>query len=910
MSKHPLIKLYFDLYGALPDTDAQALVVVDLPSYAAARQAIEALKAGERPAPLTIVVHSRHFMGGFHDLRLLEPWVEITSIAPRDEIARQFRVQLPGDLTDANLIAVGVRSPKDLLAAAGSQGIHDLTSLEDALLAKALGTRVFCLGSFADLQDWFAQFVDFAYLEAAAQSAWAVEPVRSLAEERIREILQRSDRTDLLFLVSSLLNKAAGGEAAAYLEQLAVRSWLRNYSRLARRAVINNLPELGRWQDVLDEASILDALLPWCEKLYKQPDHPLYKHVDEVLAMLLEQGDLIEEEEPSRFMRQTSGRFAAEYDAVQERFGKLLMTAVKSGITDERRATFSSYFTQLNAHFTPFYQKTGQQPERALWIDALIEFSDMIHHLREAAPAHWADWLAIYELLIRARGLNATLRQMLPRPYHEHLLDLAARFSTLDERLNGAFADWLFKVYPSLVDSTAERPPLVMNAARLTLNSVASGARTILLVLDALDWELWQHLRAVLGNEGFGVQGYEAGLAIVPSITEFSRRAAFAGLSPRNLAGFVDDIYGIDISPQEEAKTLARALGHLKRVSELKPLPANRRIQYLEGELVYANGSDKDFRQALGLNAKCYALVFTEIDSFIHDSKLEEAKLRATIHQWLTDLIKEVTLGIRQNRVLCEEPNLKIVVASDHGFLDISEQSQVVLDPSLRAFLDLERHGRLAIVRTRSKEGAEGVAPILQSAKQFFELHALEWHAIWRDQSAVMGLAESSPSEGEVIAWLVPRLFHYVTRGKGNYVHGGLSMYEMIVPLAVLARGEAGVEAPVVTLTGLLASEEESTLSIAILNKNNRPLQNLVMHIPELGIANLRAGDAGPDEVKKLDVPVTPPKSGDLSVQVILEGEIGGVHHRFEEMRILGVQPGRKERMRLSTRRTFDGEEW
>src|SRR5690606_8666174 len=121
----------------------------------------------------------------------------------------------------------------------------------------------------------------------------------------------------------------------------------------------------------------------------------------------------------------------------------------------------------------------------------------------------------------------------------------------------------------------------------------------------------------------------------------------------------------------------------------------------------------------------------------------------------------------------------------------------------------------------------------------------------------------------------------------------------MIVPLAVLARGEAGVEAPVVTLTGLLASEEESTLSIAILNKNNRPLQNLVMHIPELGIANLRAGDAGPDEVKKLDVPVTPPKSGDLSVQVILEGEIGGVHHRFEEMRILGVQPGRKERMRL-----------
>jgi hypothetical protein len=135
-------------------------------------------------------------------------------------------------------------------------------------------------------------------------------------------------------------------------------------------------------------------------------------------------------------------------------------------------------------------------------------------------------------------------------------------------------------------------------------------------------------------------------------------------------------------------------------------------------------------------------------------------------------------------------------------------------------------------------------------------------------------------------------------------------MYETIVPIAVLARGELEIEAPVVILTGRLVSEEEGVLSIAILNKNDRPLQDLVIEIPELGLRGLRARDIGPGDVERLDVSVIPPASGDVPVQVVLDGEIGGMRKRFEEMRVLTVQPGRRERMRLSTRRTFEDEDW
>ena len=379
-------------------------------------------------------------------------------------------------------------------------------------------------------------------------------------------------------------------------------------------------------------------------------------------------------------------------------------------------------------------------------------------------------------------------------------------------------------------------------------------------------------------------------------------------MPPRSLSNFVDDIYGTDIPPREEAQTLARALGYLGRVDELKTLPINKRIQYLESELVYVNGGENDFRQALGLDARCYAFVYTEIDSHIHVSKLDESKLKASAAQWLSDLTGEIAQGIQQDSSLRDEVNLKVVVTSDHGFVGVSEQSQIKFDSSLRGFLDLERHGRLAIVRTK---GEQDTTLALQAVKDFYNEHSTAWHVIWREQGEQFGLPESSSSEGEVIAWLMPRLLQYVRRGRGNYVHGGLSMYEAIVPVAVLAKGALEIEAPVVTLTGRLASEEEGMLSIAIFNKNDLPLQDVMVDIPELRLRGLQVGDIGPHDVSSLVVSIIPPRSGDIPVEVILDGEIGGVRRRFKETRILSVQPGRRERMRLSTRRTFDDEdEW
>ena len=906
---HPvLIRLYFDQYAGLKDVGDEAIVVTDVQSYAAARQAIEKVKAGEKPAPLTIIVRSRHFFMGFHDLILLGNLVQSTPIAPLEAIASAFHIQAPSNLTNQDLIALGVKSPADLLAVAGPQGIRNRTSLDDALLTKAFDSQVFQIGGESDFENWFTNLVAFLYSKGiAGKAGWDVEYIRHLAQERIRTLLERFGKMSLLSFVIDMLQRSAGGAAQACLNQLAVRHWLSSYSKLARKAVIDNMTDqVGQWQNVKGEAVVLDALTPWCEALYRQIDNPLLERLNQVLTLLLDEDGLIEGKDPGRYIQRTSGRFVAEYNAAQTRLGRLLLEQYNVGAVKEQRATFSACSTQLNSHFKPLFERTGDAVEEASWFDPLLELSDVMSHLGEAAPSRWADWFATYELLIKAKHLKREVRDTMPSAYAGQMGDLGASFSTLDERLNSEFADWLLGEYPKLVTSTIDQPPLVMNAARLALDSVAKGDKVILLVLDGLDWELWRYLRGALGRKGFAVQGNDAGLAMLPTITEFSRRAIFGGMPPRSLASFVDDIYGTDIPPREEARILARALGYLGRVDQLKALPTNKRVLYLKDELAYVNGGERDFRQALKLDAKCYAFVYTEIDSLIHVSKQKESSLKATTTQWLSDLIGEIAQGIQQNSALRDEANLKVIVTSDHGFVDVSEQSQIKFDSSLKGFLDLERHGRLAIARVK---GEQDTTLAEQAVKKFYNEHSTAWHVIWREQSEQFGLPGASSSEGEVIAWLMPRLLQYVRRGRGNYVHGGLSMYEAIVPVAVLAKGALEIEAPVVTLTGRLASEEEGVLSIAILNKNDRPLQDLVIDIPELSLRGLQARNIGPGEVGKLVVSVIPSKSGDIPVKVMLAGEIGGVQKHFEETRVLAVEPGRRERMRVSTRRTFDDED-
>ncbi len=905
MKQPVLVALYFDQFNGL-EPGEDVIVVIDASTYAKARQAIENVKAGEETGPLTIIVRSNQYFVGFHDLTSFGLLVQIVHIDPRAEITSKLHFQIPNNLSNRDLITLGVKDVEDLLAVSKEQGIADKDNFDNALLIKAFGSQAFKIVPDIDFENWFTTLVAFLYSEQAPmQIGWKVEYTRQLAQERFTTALTQYGKGALVPFALDLLQKTPKGKVRIYLNQLSVRCWLKSYPKLARKAVIANLTDfVGQWQEVKDENTVLSSLSPWCESLYDDPENPLVEQLEDVLAMIIEE-EFLDSEELSKFIELMSGRFETELNAVQSRLMRLFLDKYKVGDIKGQRGALSAYVDQLDRHFKRLLDKTGQA-KRANWFATLLELGDVIAYLNEATPSRWADWLATYELLIKAKCLKRVIMGTIPNLYIDQIGDINANFSILNEKLNAAYSDWLLKEYPGFLTSTGGQPPSVMTAARLALEYIDRGDKVILLVFDGLDWELWQNLRYAFTQKGLIVQGNEAGLAIIPTITEFSRRAIFGGLTPRHLATFVDDIYGIDIPSQEEVKILARALGFLSRIGQIKVSPANKRIQALANELVYVNGSTTDFRQALQIEARCYALVYTEIDSHIHVSKLEEREEKETVQKWLTALVDDVIQGIQQNPSLRNETSVKIIITSDHGFLDITESDKIEVDNPLSTYLDLERHGRMAIVKVSNEKYVKAATLLV---KDFYDKHSSAWHIIQREHGEEFGLAVSSASEGEVVAWFMPRLFQYVKKGRGNYAHGGLSMYETIVPLAVLVRGVPEIESPVVTITGKLSSEEPGTISIALYNKNDRPIQDLLIAIPELNIGDFRAEYISPGEISRLTATVISPKSGDVQIHLTMQCDISGIKKHFEETRILTILPGRRERMRLSTRRNFDDDQ-
>ena len=100
------------------------------------------------------------------------------------------------------------------------------------------------------------------------------------------------------------------------------------------------------------------------------------------------------------------------------------------------------------------------------------------------------------------------------------------------ERLDDRFRPWLRSTYGSSLLSTAPFAALHQVAPRLA-RRVEEGAKVLLVVIDGLGFAQWHPLRRAAG---LTVHDATGSLAMIPTLTEVSRQAIFAGALPREFA--------------------------------------------------------------------------------------------------------------------------------------------------------------------------------------------------------------------------------------------------------------------------------------------------------------------------------------------------------------------------------------
>lgn len=294
------------------------------------------------------------------------------------------------------------------------------------------------------------------------------------------------------------------------------------------------------------------------------------------------------------------------------------------------------------------------------------------------------------------------------------------RWTDLDE----AFRRWLRVNYGSVLSSSARWPAALHGVAPFLARRMRDGAtdRVLLIVLDGLGHAQWPLLRDVAG---FEVVDAGSTFAMVPTYTTVSRQAIFAGDLP---AAFPESLW----TTQPERR---------------------RWVAFWEGEDVRG----ATYHRVRGLfpydriefgASRAVGVVVNAVDDLMHSSELMgDAQLLAGVDLWaksefLVDLVRRGT-----------QAGYEVWVTSDHGNLECRPAGEA------RNGLVVESAGK-RLLRYENK-----------TLRDEWAVDGIVWDAI-------PGLPPTAPP----LRFAPGRLAY--TNHRLSISHGGLSLDEVIVPLA------------------------------------------------------------------------------------------------------------------------------
>lgn len=211
-----------------------------------------------------------------------------------------------------------------------------------------------------------------------------------------------------------------------------------------------------------------------------------------------------------------------------------------------------------------------------------------------------------------------------------------AAWDTLDK----SFQSWLRTRYGQELLSTSALPNALHRVSSFLSQRVQTGSKVLLIVLDGLAFSQWHQIKHTTSIQ---VLKSSACLAMIPTLTEVSRQAIFAGALPFDYAE------SLNSTRQEEKQWRNWWKEHGLH----------------DSEIAYSRTQGKHSIEPPNAAAKVAAIVITAVDDLLHDANLfGDAQLTTTLALWLQrgalyDLIKgSVAAGF------------EVWLTADHGNLE------------------------------------------------------------------------------------------------------------------------------------------------------------------------------------------------------------------------------------------------
>ncbi len=371
-----------------------------------------------------------------------------------------------------------------------------------------------------------------------------------------------------------------------------------------------------------------------------------------------------------------------------------------------------------------------------------------------ATANNFNDWIAIYKKLV---NWEMELSQSSDRSVIEIL-------QYQKSEADNEFSKFIKRNYEAWFDEKSgnDKPLLSHNIMRSNVfNELDKSTKTLFLLIDNFRYDQWLIVRDMLAHY-YNIESEDFYCSILPTATQYSRNAIFAGLTPLSISKLYPEMWLNDNEEggknTHEEEFLRKLMGKSGRREKLF---FEKIIRMEAGKRLVDNLSkvyNADFSVIIYnfLDILSHARTETDIIREIAD---DEAAFRSLTRSWfehseLLEILRKVA-----------EKGIRVIITSDHGTRKVENAIKVIGDRETSSNL-------------RYKTGKS----LAYDSKTVFTIK----------KPASVGLPSSNISSEYIFAshsdYLVyPNNYnHYVRYFKNTFQHGGISMEEMIIPYIIL----------------------------------------------------------------------------------------------------------------------------
>ncbi|MBI5837133.1 MAG: PglZ domain-containing protein [Candidatus Eisenbacteria bacterium] len=396
----------------------------------------------------------------------------------------------------------------------------------------------------------------------------------------------------------------------------------------------------------------------------------------------------------------------------------------------------------------------GKLEDRRLTRDFVAELTRI--RTTEVGGLDWRGWMQLYRRIVEWELELESLRDR----------SLADALAEQKRSFNLEFGRYVEQHYGRWVRDKAnpDRPVLSVDVVgRVVVPRLLEGRQVALLVIDCLRLDQWLALEKLL-EPHFDIKCEEY-YSILPTATPYSRNALFSGLTPlemhRQFPEHWSESEGDEGSKNRHERFFLEQ--HLGRLG----VPDAGNLKYFK---VYTAEEGMSVRRQVGGMRKLplVAMVYNFVDTFSHGrSEVEilqefvpdEAAFRAHVATWFNHSSLFDTL--RQLAV----QDVTVVVTTDHGSILAKRSALVKANRETSTSLRYKYGNNLVCDDRQSmhiKNPAECMLPDTGLNKHYL-MAKEDFYFVYRN-----------------------RFHEYERQYRGSFQHGGISMEEMILPLAVL----------------------------------------------------------------------------------------------------------------------------